>query len=50
MINLSFSADDYGLSVGIYWFVIALILLIAYVIIQYRVFKGKMDDVGYGEH
>tara|TARA_R110002049_G_scaffold902_11_gene6609 strand:- start:3653 stop:4729 length:1077 start_codon:yes stop_codon:yes gene_type:complete len=44
------AADDYGLSVGIYWFVIALILLIAYVIIQYRVFKGKMDDVGYGEH
>lgn len=44
------AADDYGLSVGIYWFIIALILLIAYIIIQYRVFKGKMDDIGYGEH
>ncbi|MFY0713672.1 cytochrome d ubiquinol oxidase subunit II [Seonamhaeicola sp. NFXS20] len=44
------AADDYGLSVGISWFVIAVILVIAYFTIQYRVFKGKMDDVGYGEH
>lgn len=44
------AADEYGLSVGIYWFFIALVLVIAYLIIQYRVFKGKMDDVGYGEH
>jgi len=21
-----------------------------YMFLQYRVFKGKMDDVGYGEH
>jgi len=44
------AADDYGLSVGVYWFAIALVLVIAYLIIQYRVFKGKMDDVGYGDH
>tara|TARA_R110002050_G_scaffold350_5_gene2341 strand:- start:19760 stop:20836 length:1077 start_codon:yes stop_codon:yes gene_type:complete len=44
------AADEYGLSVGINWFIIAFILLIAYVFIQYRVFKGKMDDIGYGEH
>jgi cytochrome d ubiquinol oxidase subunit II len=44
------AADEYGLSVGIYWFIIALILLIAYIFIQYRVIKGKMDDIGYGEH
>ena len=44
------AADEYGLSVGIYWFIIALILLIVYIFIQYRVFKGKMDDIGYGEH
>lgn len=37
------AADDYGLSVGVYWFVIA------YFIIQYKVFSGKMDNIGYGE-
>ncbi len=44
------AAHEYGLSVGVYWFVIAVILVIIYFTIQYRVFKGKMDDVGYGEH
>lgn len=44
------AADDYGLTVGVYWFAIASVLVIAYIIIQYSVFKGKMDDVGYGEH
>jgi cytochrome d ubiquinol oxidase subunit II len=44
------AAHDYGLSVGVYWFAIAAILVAIYVFIQYKVFKGKMDDVGYGEH
>lgn len=44
------AADDYGLSIGIYWFLIALVLVAIYMTVQYRVFKGKMDDVGYGEH
>lgn len=44
------AAHEYGLSVGMRWFFVALALVIAYFIIQYRVFKGKMDDVGYGEH
>ncbi|PWJ55060.1 cytochrome d ubiquinol oxidase subunit II [Dyadobacter jejuensis] len=44
------AADEYGLSVGVYWFVIAAILVVSYFIIQFRVFRGKMDDVGYGEH
>jgi len=44
------AADEYGLSVGVYWFAIAIVLVIIYFTIQYRVFKGKMDDVGYGEH
>lgn len=43
-------AHDYGLSVGVYWFVIAAILVAVYLFIQYRVFKGKIDNVGYGEH
>ncbi|MFV8342680.1 cytochrome d ubiquinol oxidase subunit II [Flavobacterium sp. XS2P39] len=44
------AAGEYGLSVGVYWFIIALVLVIAYFIIQYKVFSGKMDDIGYGEH
>lgn len=44
------AADNYGLSVGVYWFAIAAILVIVYFTIQYKVFKGKMDDIGYGEH
>lgn len=44
------AADDYGLSVGFNWFIIAFILVVVYFTIQYKVFKGKMDGVGYGEH
>jgi cytochrome d ubiquinol oxidase subunit II len=44
------AAHEYGLSVGLSWFFIALILVVIYFTIHYRVFKGKMDDVGYGEH
>ncbi|MCF1191503.1 cytochrome d ubiquinol oxidase subunit II [Mangrovimonas sp. AS39] len=44
------AADDYGLSVGIKWFVVAILLVAVYFFIQYKVFKGKMDHVSYGEH
>ncbi|GGG93535.1 cytochrome D oxidase subunit I [Polaribacter pacificus] len=44
------AADEYGLSIGVYWFAIAIVLVAAYMVIQYKVFKGKMDDVGYGDH
>ncbi|KIC94414.1 cytochrome d ubiquinol oxidase subunit II [Flavihumibacter solisilvae] len=44
------AAHEYGLTVGAGWFIIAAILVIAYFVIQLRVFKGKMDDIGYGEH
>ncbi len=44
------AANDYGLSVGMSWFFIAIVLVIIYMVVQYRVFKGKMDNVGYGEH
>lgn len=44
------AADDYGLSVGLNWFFVALILVVIYFSIQYKVFKGKMDDMDYGEH
>ncbi|MFH4966224.1 cytochrome d ubiquinol oxidase subunit II [Gaetbulibacter sp. M235] len=44
------AAHEYGLSVGLNWFFIALLLVVVYFTIQYKVFKGKMDDVGYGDH
>ena len=44
------AADDYGLTVGVYWFSIAIVLVAIYMVIQYKVFKGKMDDIGYGDH
>ena len=44
------AAHEYGLSVGVYWFAIAAVLVAVYMFIQYKVFSGKMDDVGYGEH
>ena len=44
------AAHEYGLTVGVYWFVIAALLVGVYMFVQYRVFRGKMDDVGYGEH
>lgn len=44
------SANEYGLSVGLVWFIVASILVVVYFIIQFRVFRGKLDDLGYGEH
>ena len=44
------AAHEYGLSVGLYWFIVAAILVLFYFIIQFRVFRGKMDDLGYGDH
>ncbi len=46
----STAAGAYGLSVGTYWFFIAIVLVAVYFVIQYKVFSGKMDDIGYGEH
>lgn len=44
------ATHEYGLSVGLGWFSIAAVLVIVYFIIQFKVFKGKLDDVGYGDH
>ncbi len=44
------AAHSYGLSVGLGWFILAAILVVLYFIIQFRVFRGKLDEVGYGEH
>lgn len=44
------ATNDYGLTVGVYWFSVAIVLVAIYMVVQYKVFKGKMDDVGYGDH
>ena len=44
------AAHEYGLTAGLNWFIIAAILVVIYFVIQYKVFKGKMDDIGYGDH
>lgn len=44
------AAHHYGLSVGLNWFIVAIVLVAIYLYIQYRVFKGKMDENDYGEH
>ncbi|WP_299779240.1 cytochrome d ubiquinol oxidase subunit II [uncultured Formosa sp.] len=46
----SVAAHEYGLTVGLYWFPVAALLVAVYMFIQYKVFNGKMDDIGYGEH
>lgn len=42
--------EGYGLSVGLNWFFIGIILVVLYFVVQHRVFKGKMDDIEYGDH
>ena len=44
------AAHEYGLSVGVYWFVIAIALVLLYSFVLHRVFKGKLDHIDYGEH
>lgn len=44
------AAHEYGLLTGVKWFFIAALLVVVYFVIQFKVFKGKMDDVGYGDH
>ncbi len=44
------AAPNYGLSVSTPWFAIGIMLVIMYFVIQFKVFKGKLDDIEYGEH
>ncbi len=41
------AAEPYGLQVGLVWWLIALVLVIAYFFYLHKVFGGKMDDVHY---
>lgn len=44
------AAAEYGLTIGLYWWMLAIVLVVFYFIFQYKIFNGKMDDVEYGEH
>lgn len=43
-------AYSYGFSIGIYGWIIGLMLVNIYFIIQFRIFSGKMGDVPYSHH
>lgn len=42
------SAAAYGLSVAVYWGILALILAVIYAIVQKRLLGGKIDNMDYG--
>ncbi len=44
------ATDKYGLQIGIYWWILAIILVGIYFFFQYKKFSGKMDSIEYGEH
>jgi cytochrome bd ubiquinol oxidase subunit II len=41
------STSEYGLHIGLAWWVMAITLVGIYFVVQYRVFKGKMDAIDY---
>ncbi len=43
----SAAASEYSLNIGLYWWVIAIILVIGYFYFVHKIFKGKMDEVEY---
>jgi cytochrome d ubiquinol oxidase subunit II len=43
----SMKATDYGLEIGFYWWIFAIILVLVYFVIVHRLFKGKLDDNTY---
>lgn len=44
------STNDYGLKVAIIWWSIAFVLAVIYFIIQYNIFKGKIEDLDMDYH
>lgn len=41
------AAAEYGLNVGMVWWLIAFVLVLGYFYFVHRVFKGKLDDLDY---
>jgi cytochrome d ubiquinol oxidase subunit II len=44
------SASDYGLKVGLVWWLIGIVLALAYVVIAYRLFRGKVSTSAPASH
>jgi len=44
----SMKAADYSLEVGLYWYIVAIILVAIYFYVVHRLFSGKLDDNTYG--
>lgn len=42
--------NEYGYVVGLKWWIVAFLLVVIYFIIQHKFFKGKLDEVDYGDH
>jgi cytochrome d ubiquinol oxidase subunit II len=43
----SMATEKYGLNVGLFWWIIGIILVIIYFTVVHRVFKGKLDENTY---
>lgn len=41
------AASEYGLNVGMSWWIIAFVLVLGYFFIVHRIFRGKTDDISY---
>lgn len=41
------ATHQYGLGIAMIWWGIAIVLAIGYFVLQYRIFKGKLDEVDY---
>ncbi len=44
----SMKATDYSLEVGLYWYIVAIILVAIYFYVVHKLFSGKLDDNTYG--
>jgi cytochrome d ubiquinol oxidase subunit II len=44
------SASDYGLKVGLVWWLIGIVLALIYVVVAYRLFRGKVSEAASTAH
>jgi cytochrome d ubiquinol oxidase subunit II len=42
--------NNYGYEIGLQWWIAAILLVTVYFVIQHKVFKGKLDELDYGDH
>lgn len=44
------STEEYGLNIGLQWFIIGALLVAIYFTMQFWLFRGKLDSADYGDH